>query len=223
MNRILSKSTRLLGAICGGLVIGLAAIPKAAEAQQVLSSQVNPCPSIFYEEPYNNRVMVPQGCPPNAFTLRMAAQGTTPIRDYPAATPTPEQIRRGVGGEAPTTGRVNVIQPPAPEQRSQPIASVTPTYGRVNVKLINNTNAIIEYEAIGHTQRRLLPGRQEIVLRNLPVAVTVSAIRQDGGFLTITPTTSDSGVLELTLNESTKPGDNQGAIRIQENGQVFLN
>ena len=94
------KSAKLLGTIFGGLIIGLPAIPHAAIAQQS-TPQINPCPRIFYEEPHNNRVMVPQGCPPNAFTQNMGMQGQTPIRNNSSVNPTPEQTRMGVGGEMP--------------------------------------------------------------------------------------------------------------------------
>ncbi|GAX42872.1 hypothetical protein NIES4075_38770 [Tolypothrix sp. NIES-4075] len=94
------KSAKFLSTIFGGLLIGLPAIPHAAIAQQS-SPKINPCPRIFYEEPHNSQVMVPQGCPPNAFTQKMGMQGQTPIRNNTSANPTPEQTRMGVGGEMP--------------------------------------------------------------------------------------------------------------------------
>lgn len=94
------KSAKLLGTIFGGLLISLPAIPHAAIAQQS-TPKINPCPRIFYEEPHNNRVMVPQGCPPNAFTQRMGMQGQTPIRNNTSVNPTSEQTMMGIGGETP--------------------------------------------------------------------------------------------------------------------------
>jgi hypothetical protein len=94
------KSAKLLGTIFGGLLIGLPAIPYAAIAQQS-TPKVNPCPRIFYEEPHNNRVMVPQGCPPNAFTQRMGVQGQTQERNNTSVNPTSEQTMMGIGGETP--------------------------------------------------------------------------------------------------------------------------
>lgn len=106
----MGKYAKLFGAICGGLLLSLPAIPRAVQAQQSTPStpKVNPCPSIFYEEPHNNRVLVPQGCPPNAFTQRQAAQGLLPMTPT-AATPLPSQTQLGVGGEAPqpTTSGLN--------------------------------------------------------------------------------------------------------------------
>ncbi|BAY44369.1 hypothetical protein SAMD00079811_19670 [Scytonema sp. HK-05] len=103
-----SKSAKFLGAICGGLLIGLPAISQVAVAQQSAprqpqqqaNSKTNPCPSIFYEEPHNSNVFTPAGCPPNAFTRQSAQQGgVTP--GSASVNPTQEQIRQGVGGETP--------------------------------------------------------------------------------------------------------------------------
>ncbi|MBH8552469.1 hypothetical protein I8751_08785 [Nostocaceae cyanobacterium CENA357] len=103
------KYAGLLGAVCGGLLIGTPVIPKAAVAQQT-TRQVNPCPSIYYEEPHNNRVLTPRGCPPNALTRRLAAQGTLPMTPAPAPTSSsPYQGGMSVGGETPqsTTPGIN--------------------------------------------------------------------------------------------------------------------
>ena len=94
------KSAKLLGTIFGGLLISLPAIPHAAIAQQS-TPKINPCPRIFYEEPHNNRVMVPQGCPPNAFTQKMGMQGQTQERNNTSINRTSEQTMSGIGGEVP--------------------------------------------------------------------------------------------------------------------------
>ncbi|MBE9033733.1 hypothetical protein [aff. Roholtiella sp. LEGE 12411] len=96
MNKYLKlhKSAELFGTICGGLLISLSAIPQAALAQpQQSTPKVNPCPKIFYEEPHNSRILVPQGCPPNAFTQQRQAQGITSSQGIPTTTqpPAPEQ------------------------------------------------------------------------------------------------------------------------------------
>lgn len=95
--------------------------------------------------------------------------------------------------------------------------------GTVNVRLKNNTNALVTYEAIGQTGRPTLPGREEVVLRNLPVPVTITTVRQDNGLVDVIPVSSEEGLLEVSLNESKDLDDNAGAIRIQKDGQVFLN
>lgn len=222
-NRLQPNKAKLLTNICGGLILTLPTIPVVAMAQP--SPVLNPCPKIYYEEPFNSRNLVPEGCPPNAATRRIRAESTTTdtvagerTPGLPGANLTPDRI---VPADAPTTP----VRPPLPENRSQAVAKVMPMNGAVSVKLKNNTNAIVAYEAVGYTQRRVLAGGQEIVLRNLPVPVTVTFVRQDNGFVEALPiSVSTSKVLEVELNEDASPLDsNQGVLRIQKDGQVFLN
>jgi hypothetical protein len=207
---------RVLG--FGSLIIGLPAIPLAASAQPISTlDQVNPCPGIYYEEPFNSRNIVPQGCTPNAATQRIQT-GVVSER--------PVMRDQGVFTEplTPAPPPTGVTQPPLPEERSEPIAAVMPMNGMVSVKLKNNTNAPISYEAVGHTQRRFLAGGEEIVLQGLPTPVTVTMVRQDEGLLDVVPlSTSDAGMLEVSLDEAMNLDDNQGVLRIQSDGQVFLN
>jgi hypothetical protein len=94
------KFPQMLGFICGSLIITLPIIGQKASAQQRVSA-LNPCPGIYYEEPYNNLMVTPQNCPPNAFSLRQLNQGFIPSYPPTSQTPTPEQTRLGVGGEDP--------------------------------------------------------------------------------------------------------------------------
>jgi hypothetical protein len=209
------KPVGLVGAICGTLLIGLPAIPLAASAMPV--SKVNPCPGIYYEEPFNRTHLAPQGCPPNAAAQRVQIGGI-PNR---AVTTDREVFMEPL---TPAPAPVGVIQPPLPETRSNAIAVVTPINGKVDVKLKNNTNAIISYEAIGHTQRRFIQGGEEIVLKDLPTPVTITTVRQDKGLVDVAPiSTSQAGMLMISLDESRNLDDNLGALRIQRDGQVFLN
>ncbi|MEC4818829.1 MAG: hypothetical protein SAK29_36975 [Scytonema sp. PMC 1069.18] len=231
----LSKSVKFLGAMGGGILVSLLVIPQQAGAQLRSTPGVNPCPSVFYEQPHNYRVLVPQGCPANAYTQQQINLGRLPAANYGtySANPTPEQVRRGVGGEYPsTTGvyRQPVVSPrnqvrtiPAPETRQNAIAYVSPTNGQVSVRLKNDTNVGINYEAIGYTERRVLQPGQEVVLRNLPVPVSITTVRLDDGFVQVLPTSTESGVIGFTLDEQRNVDDNQGVIRIQQDGQVFLN
>jgi hypothetical protein len=210
LNRSSLKEVGLVGTIFGSLLVGFSAITQSAVAQPRIS-QINPCPRIFYEEPHRNRVMVPAGCPPNAATLRFEGQ------------------QRTTGSQGvvvpvyPMNGRGSVIQTPFPESRQSPIATITPTAGTVDVKLKNNTNAGISYQAIGHTQPRYLAGGQEFVLRDLPTPISITLVRQDGGLLKVMPVSTSEGTLAVSLDETTNFDSNQGVLRIQKDGQVFLN
>jgi hypothetical protein len=99
-----SKYAQILGTICGSLAISLPltlqAIAQTPSARQTTSA-LNPCPGIYYEEPYNTRLTSPQNCPPNAYTLRQLNQGFIPGSPT-SEIPSSEQTRLGVGGEDPT-------------------------------------------------------------------------------------------------------------------------
>lgn len=211
--RISQKNVGLLGTIFGSLLIGIPAIPFAASAAP--SAVLNPCPRLYYEEPFNSLRLAPEGCPPNAATRLLSKQGD--IYQQPADIST-------APAQAPLPARTSPpATPPLPEQRSKPIALVMPQQGSVNVRLKNNTNALVTYEAIGQTGRRTLQGQEEVVLRNLPVPVTITTVRQDKGLVDVVPVSSQEGMLEVSLNESKSLDDNAGALRIQKDGQVFLN
>jgi hypothetical protein len=278
MNKQINKfcnSIQFAGVIFSGLLIGLPAISQTAQAQQksvnVPASQVNPCPRIFYEEPHNNRVRVPQGCPPNAFTNRKNTQGTS-------SGSSSNQTQLGVGGEAPdsnvdsqsSTSQTTVVPAPQPlnspnqsipssqinpntgsringsaggytqrwqtQQNSRDnsrlstsnryenaVAAVSPTDGRVSVLLVNQTNAPIVYQAIGDTQQRILPGRSQITLQGLNTPANVAFYRQDRGLLMVTPRSYAQGTLEVTLQETTDFAMDRTALRIENNGAVYLN
>jgi hypothetical protein len=214
----MKKSVGLVKAICGSLIIGVPAIPLAAKAQMTSTlDKVNPCPGIYYVEPFNSTRVAPQGCPPNT------ASQSTPTTQVPDRA----VIRDREAFTAPLTPApppAGVSQPPLPEERSQPIARVMPMEGMVSVKLKNNTNAIVSYEAVGHTQRRFLAGGEEVVLQNLPTPVTITTVRQDEGLVRVASvSTPEQGMLEVSLQEETTLDDNQGVLRIQQDGEVFLN
>ncbi|MDF5707178.1 MAG: hypothetical protein PUP90_05720 [Nostoc sp. S4] len=238
------KSVELFGTLCGGLVLSLPVIPQAlaqqSTGQQQPTGQVNPCPRIFYEEPHNSRVVVPQGCPPNALTQRLAAQGLLPV----PATPSPQQAQLGVGGEAapvsPEAGTVPATIPPVQgqvpsvpaqpgvtlpvEPRQTPSATIALANGKLNIKLVNQTAANITYQVIGDTAPRLLNGKSDITLQNLSAPITVTFERQDGGQLIVTPqASSEPGNLEVTFNEATNAVQGRSAMRIERSGAVFLN
>ncbi len=236
LSQNLRKSAEFLGAVCGGLLITLPAIPQAVAQQSTPTPEVNPCPSIFYEEPHNSRVVVPQGCPPNALTQRLAAQGLLPV----PATPSPDQARLGVGGEEPPVSSqarpVPSVQGEAPPVSPEPGATLpveppqTPnttialTNSRVDIRLVNDTAANVTYQVIGDTAPRSLRGKSSVTLQRVTVPVSVTFQREDGGQVTVTPqTSSEAGTLEVTFNETADAAQGRSALRIEQNGSVFFN
>ncbi|MEH2374568.1 hypothetical protein [Nostoc sp.] len=227
------KYTELFGAICGGLLISLPAISQAVAQES--TPKINPCPKIFYEEPHNNQVVVPQGCPPNALTQRRSAQGVLPV----PATPSQDQRKFGVGGETPepgvrlprpASGDQTQTQQPIPQGGSTneppqtPIATIALANGKVTIRFVNDTAANITYQVIGDTAPRSLEGKSDVILQDLNVPVTVTFQRPDGGQLIVTPQpSSEPGSLEVKFNEATDAAQGRSALRIERNGSVFLN
>ncbi|MEH1853626.1 MAG: hypothetical protein V7L11_18580 [Nostoc sp.] len=229
------NSAELFGAICGGLLITMPVIPQVLAQESI--PKINPCPRIFYEEPHNNQVVVPQGCPPNALTERLAAQGLLPV----PATSSQEQTRLGVGGgEAPEPGvslprlapgdQTQQLSPGAVstdqqlQPRQTPSATIALANGMVNVRLVNNTAANVTFQVIGDTAPRSLQGKSDVTLQNLKAPVTVTFEREDGGQLIVTPQgSSEPGSLEVTFKEATSATQGRSAMRIERNGSVFLN
>ena len=109
----------------------------------------------------------------------------------------------------------------------EPVATVVPSRGTVNVRLKNDTNAAIDYQAIGYTENQTLEGGEKHTMINLPVPVVIRSARQDDGFIKILPITDEErdGVLEVSLEEDPEFYDdlNIGVIRIEEDGSVYLN
>lgn len=199
-----SRRNSLLHGLFGGLLIAVPAIPTAVFAQ---TPGINPCPRIYYEEPFNSTRRVPQGCPPNAATLQETGQ--TPATPAPL----PGQVTPGTPpNPIPLPG---TVQPPS--------AFVTPTNGTVSIELINNTNTNVTYEVLGATDQRSISGRSQVTLQGLQVPVNMTFVRPDGGFVTVTPRQIAPGVLQVTLIEAANVDAGQGALNIQQDGNVYLN
>ena len=218
LNQALPPYAKVLSAVVGGLLVGLPLVNSQAIAQT--RSLVNPCPRIYYEEPYNTTRLVPSGCQANAFTQNVNATGSNSNqlnRISPSTTTLPRTSPARVGTTAPA-------QPPLPESLGNAIATVTPLNGRVDVLLRNDTNTTITYEVIGHTQPRSLRGGTEVRLQALPVPVTITTLRPDRGLVRIAPISgTQAGSIGFSLDETTRLGNDQEAIRIQNNGQVLVN
>ena len=109
----------------------------------------------------------------------------------------------------------------------EPVATVVPSRGTINVRLKNDTNAAIDYQAIGYTENQTLEGGEKHTMINLPVPVVIRSARQDDGFIKVLPITNEErdGVLEVSLEEDPEFYDdlNIGVIRIEEDGSVYLN
>ncbi|MBD2354049.1 hypothetical protein H6G41_05335 [Tolypothrix sp. FACHB-123] len=270
------KSAEFLAALCGGVLMSMPALAQTpvpvTPQPSSPSGKVNPCPRIFYEEPHNSRVVVPQGCPPNALTQQLQSQGTLPYNYNSGAS---SQNQTGVGGETPgrtTTPGLNPnpgILNEAPYNRSQqntqtgsygtystpqqntqtgsygtystpqqvpstsnsvtspsqsPVATVALLENaNVNIRLVNDTGANITYQVVGDTNERSLGGQSDVILQGLRAPITVTFQRADGGLISVNAQASETGLLEVRLDETTDVAQDKKAMRIQSNGSVFLN
>ncbi|MBA3921571.1 MAG: hypothetical protein H0X31_07670 [Nostocaceae cyanobacterium] len=227
----------LVGGVCSALLV-VATVPVALAQPSV--SKINPCPSIFYEEPHNHQVIVPQGCRPNALTRRLVAQGLIVDR----SNPTPDMVKLGVGGDDLPDSQLPKLQPnqnmgSASPSQSYPmsfpqqyavlppplpkvVATVVPQNGKVNVRLVNQTGAVITYQVIGNTKPRSLPGKSYVMLQGLPTPVNVTFRRQDGGLLRATPV-PQAGMLDVSLDATRDLGTDKSTMSIQPNGNVSFN
>jgi hypothetical protein len=182
-----------------GIVIGSLSLPAMAQT----TSLTNPCPKIYYEEPYNQLLVVPASCPPNAAATSQNQQSQLPTLN-PSAMP------------------VNPTPQLLPGTEPAPIATVALQSGRVTVQLKNTVNTPVTYQAIGHTEQRILAPRSEVTLRDLPAPVTITFLRSDSGLLRVAPTmNAEPGNLMLMLNEATGLSNSQGSVRIQRTGSVL--
>ncbi|MEH2197887.1 hypothetical protein [Nostoc sp.] len=216
------KSAELLGAICGGLLISLPAIPHALAQQS--TPNLNPSPSIFSEPPYN-RSQSPVAPGPSARPPRPVPRGEgqmSPVPPRPGA-----RLPRPVPGDKiqqPSPGGVSSDQPQLLQPRQTPSATIALTNGTVNIKLENDTAANVTFQVIGDTAPRSLRGKSNVILQGLKVPVTVTFEREDRGQLLVTPqASSEPGSLEVTFKEATNAAQGRSAMRIERNGSVFLN
>jgi hypothetical protein len=197
---ILTPASILLSGVTG--LLGLVAPTLAATP-----SLTNPCPKIYYEEPYNSSRISPASCPPNAATQALNGQSQLP-----------NQLPVLVPNSTPS----NPPQPLLPLVEPPPIGTVKLQAGRVNVQLKNMTNTQITYQAIGHTTQRTLVGKTEFMLRDLPTPVTITFLRPDAGFVkVILAASAESDVSVLMLEEATGLNNSQTSVRIQSNGNVL--
>lgn len=205
----------VLGTLIGSTLVSFAAFSGALKAK---AYPLNPCPGIYYEEPFNSTRIVPQGCPPNAATQQLnqtsnqtGGQGV--------------RLQPDTGTSRAWTYESNQPQSSNPASQGNAIASVALANGLFDVSVSNNTNALVSYEVIGHTQRRYLQGGESVQLQGLPAPATITFVRQDNGFVEVVPvSTAQSGLLTISLIEDVNPSDSTaGALRIQNDGQVYLN
>lgn len=105
-----------------------------------------------------------------------------------------------------------------------PFTSITPVNGRVDIRFVNETGSAIDYQVIGDTEYRSLPGRSEMRLENLHIPTTFTFRRADNGFLQVTLNPdSPTGTLTMQVRETPNFAADRTSVYIDQKGNVFLN
>jgi hypothetical protein len=178
--------------LCGSLIS--LSVSLAANAVP----QVNPCPKIYYEEPHNTTRIVPLGCPANEATKAQLDRTTLP------------------------TITVTPLMPTSVLKEQMAIARVTPQFGQISMRLKNTMQTMVNYQALGETSLRSLQSGEEILLQNLPLPVTLTLNRADGGLVKVVPMSNEKeGVLGVSITEANGLSDSQLNLLVQSEGQVY--
>ncbi|TAD90514.1 MAG: hypothetical protein EAZ78_17440 [Oscillatoriales cyanobacterium] len=151
--------------------------------------------------------------------------GGPPPQGKPVSQPaaTPPANGKPVSAPTPATATPAVPQD-APPRFPFPGARVTPVDGMVTIKLVNSTNAVINYQVVGMSQSRTLGEQSEISIKNLKAPITLTYQRSDGGLLLVrTQATATAGMLQITFGATTDLGADTKSLEVQEDGKVFLN
>jgi hypothetical protein len=96
MNFTTSLTVKSFGIVLGSLA-GVTLFSSVSTAATPTSG-TNPCPGIYYQEPYNRLLVVPRGCPPNAMVPQLESeQRSLPEGQQPVlATIMPQMGKVGV-------------------------------------------------------------------------------------------------------------------------------
>ncbi|MCC3432814.1 MAG: hypothetical protein JGK08_23285 [Microcoleus sp. PH2017_04_SCI_O_A] len=158
----------------------------------------------------------PQPGKPVSQPAATPAPGKPVSEPSPAASPSP--------ATSPKPSGMPATPQDAPARFPMPSARVTPMEGMVVIKLVNTTNAVINYQVIGVTPPRTLGEQSEILLKNIKVPITFTYQRPDGGLLLVRPqATATPGMLQVSFGATTDLGVDTKSMEIQEDGKVILN
>ncbi|NES06440.1 MAG: hypothetical protein F6K22_28675 [Okeania sp. SIO2F4] len=120
----------------------------------------------------------------------------------------------------PPTQQSETTQPPP--QFPEPAGRVAPVEGLITLRLINQTGAVIEYQVIGGRHRTL--GETSVVeLSELPIPLTLTYQRSDGGLLMVRPRSISPRLLEVIFNPTEDFDLDTKSLNITGKGGVFLN
>ncbi len=114
-----------------------------------------------------------------------------------------------------------MAQPLPTQSDDELVTSFTALGGQVTIEFNNETGAPLTYEVLGITEPRVLPPEQSVLLQNIPLDATVTAVRNDNGLIDITGSGGETGQLSLSIVREVNFDDTQGVIIIEASGRVF--
>lgn len=118
-------------------------------------------------------------------------------------------------------GATPMAQPTVGSPAGNAIASVGLAEGTFDVRIINETNSQVNYEAVVATGDRLLPQGAEAVLRGLEPPTSLMFFQEDSGLVSVEVETMDD-MLQITLTPAGRIGEDESVVRVQEDGQVYV-
>ena len=161
-----------------------------------------------------------------SFATLSQAGGPPPQQGKPVSQPaeTEEPASQPTPAASPGFSGMPSTPTDATPRFPMPSARVTPAEGMIVIKLVNTTNAVINYQIVGVTQQRTLGEQSEIVLKSIQVPITLTYQRPDGGLLQVRPqATAMPGMLQVSFGATTDLATDTKSLEIQEDGKVILN
>lgn len=216
------KNTSVISAICSSLMTGLITMsqaggpppgttkpptqPSTEESTEVESETTEPTrrqrPGANQQED-NSEPPTGGGKP-----AEVESETTEPTRRQPPTT------------ESAPTPQSETTEPPP--KFPEPAGRVAPVENLTTLRLINQTDAVISYQVIGG-RHRTLGERSVVELSELPVPLTLTYQRSDGGLLLVRPRGISPGVLEVRFNATEDFDLDTKSLNINGRGGVFLN
>jgi hypothetical protein len=121
-------------------------------------------------------------------------------------------------------------QPAVAQELPPPVTMAAPKNGRLTVRLVNQTNATITYQAVGDTNLRDLAKGATANLLNLrtPINLTFSYRDvitnfddQEALIQAIVINDPQTGILEVTLQPTINPQLGKAVVSVDANGAVY--
>ena len=128
--------------------------------------------------------------------------------------------RQSPNMDRPPSQQSETIEPPP--KFPEPAGRVTPVEGLITLRLINQTDAVINYQVIGG-RHRTLGERSVVELSELPIPLTLTYQRPDGGLLIVRSQGISPRVLEVIFNATEDFDLDTKSLNITGRGGVFLN